>query len=210
LIGKSSLFNRFWIVRSSRTTIITEVLLRYSVKALNSLKYAKRILSVMLVMASLTAFAGCALPEARIHTEPPDEKEISGTFTLILYGGNYLNDLETVAFLDREGDAFTFDIYAPDFDYRTIKGLSATEGLKRAEDFVSRNTSFQRVRLSSIVEAKAGIIGYEVRPLYLPFTYGTDDLLDISYGEEGNKVVVTIRLKPSIENLKSRRDIDTR
>jgi hypothetical protein len=64
--------------------------------------------------------------------------------------------------------------------------------------------------LSSIVEDKAGNIGYEVRPLYLPFTYGTDDLLDITYGEKGNKVVVTIRLKPSIENLKSRHDFDVR
>ena len=159
--------------------------MRHSVKALNFLKYSGRILSAMLVMACLAAFAGCALPEARIHSEPPGDKEISGVFTLILYGGNYLDDLETVAFLDREGDAYTFDIYAPDFNYRTIRGLSAAEGLKRAEEFVSRNTSFQQVRLSSIVEDKAGNIGYEVRPLYRPFTYGTDDLLDISYGEKG-------------------------
>lgn len=184
--------------------------MRHSVKAINFLNYSGRTIYSIFFIASLTAVFGCAMPGTRIHTEPPDEKEISGTFTLILYGGNYLDDLETVAFLDREGDAFTFDIYAPDFDYRTIKGLSAAEGLKRAEEFVSRNTSFQSVRLSSIVEAKAGIIGYEVRPLYLPFTYGTDDLLDITYGEKGNKVVVTIRLKPSIENLKSRHDFDIR
>ena len=72
-----------------------------------------------------------ALRRQPIHTEPPGDKEISGVFTLILYGGNYLDDLETVAFLDREGDAYTFDIFAPDFNYRTIKGLSAAEGLKK-------------------------------------------------------------------------------
>ena len=147
------------------------------------------------------------------HSNPrgiPGGQRDPGVFTLILYGGNYLNDLETVAFLDREGDAYTFDIYAPDFNYRTIKGLSAAEGLKKAEEFVSRNSSFNHVRLSSIVEDNAGNIGYEVRPLYRPFTYGTDDLLDISYGEKGNKVVVTIRLKRSVENLKSRDDFHGR
>ena len=182
--------------------------MRHSFKALNFLKYSWRILYVMFVMVCMNTFAGCAVPGARIHTESPGE--ISGVFTLILYGGNYLDDLETAAFLDREGDTYTFDIFAPDFNYKTIKGLSAAEGLKKAEEFVSRNTSFHQVRLSSIVSDKVGNIGYEVRPLYLPFTYGTDDLLDISYGEKGNKVVVNIRLKPSIENLKSRYDSDTR
>jgi hypothetical protein len=184
--------------------------LRHSVKALNFLKFSRRILYTMLVMACLAAFTGCALPEARIHTDPPGDKEISGVFTLILYGGNYLDDLETVAFLDREGDAYTFDIFAPDFEYRAIKGLSAAEALKKAEEFVSRNTSFHQIRLSSIVEDKAGNIGYEVRPLYYPFTYGTDDLLDISYGEKGNKVVVNIRLKRSVEHLKMRDDFNSR
>jgi hypothetical protein len=184
--------------------------MRHSVKVLNFSKYSGRILYAMLVMAWLTVVAGCATSGTLIHTESPGDKEISGVFTLILYGGNYSDDLETVAFLDREGDAYTFDIFAPDFNYRTIKGLSAAEGLKKAEEFVSRNTSFHQVRLSSIVEDKTGTIGYEVRPLYLPFTYGTDDLLDISYGEKGNKVVVTIRLKPYLEKKKSRDDFHGR
>jgi len=182
--------------------------MRHYVKALDFLKYSGRILYILLVMVYMTAFAGCATSGTRIHTEPPGE--IAGVFTLILYGGNYLDDPETVAFLDREGDAYTFDIFAPDFNYRTIKGLSAAEGLKKAEVFVSRSSSFHQLRLSSIVLDKAGNIGYEVRPLYLPLTYGTDDLLDISYGEKGNKVVVNIRLKPSVENLKSRHETDTR
>ena len=177
-------------------------------KALNVVKYCRCILCVIFVIACLTAFAGCATPVSLIHTEPPGDKAISGVYTLILYGGNYLDDLETVAFLDREGDAYTFEIYAPDFNYRTVKGLSAAEALKKAEEFVSRNTSFHQVRLSSIVEDKAGNIGYEVRPLYLPFTYGTDDLLDISYAEKGNKVVVTVRLKHSVEYLKMRDDFN--
>jgi hypothetical protein len=181
--------------------------LKHPVKALDFLKYSVRILSAVFVMVCLIVLAGCASTGSSIRVEPAGE--ISGVFTLILYGGNYLDDLETVAFLDREGDAYTFDIFAPAFDYRTIKGLSAAEALKKAEEFVSRNTSFHQIRLSSIVEDKAGNIGYEVRPLYLPFTYGTDDLLDIYYGKKGNKVVVNIRLKHSVEHLKTRNDFNS-
>lgn len=161
-------------------------------------------------MAILTASVGCAAQGNRIRTESLRGTDIPGVFTLILHGGNYSDDLETVAFLDREGDAYTFDIYAPDFNYRVIKGVSAQEGLTKAEEFVSGNSAFHQARLSSIVDDRSGIIGYEVRPLYLPFTYGTDDVLDIWYAEKGNKVGVTIRLKPSVENMKSRDDFDSR
>lgn len=160
----------------------------------------------MFILACLTALVGCTATGKRIRTEPLREGEISGVFTLILYGGNYFDDLETVAFLDREGDAHTFDIFAPEFNYRIIKDLTFEEGLKKAEVFASGNNSFHQIRLSSVVDEKAGIIGYEVRPLYLPFAYGTDDVLDVWYAAKQNKIVVTIKLKPSVENSKMRDD----
>ena len=178
--------------------------MRRSGKTLNLLKYRDRILCIVSILACLTTLAGCAASGQRIHTEPLRETGSSGTFTLILYGGNYSDDLETVAFLDREGDDSSFDIYAPEFNYRLVRGLALDEGLKKAEEFVSRQSSFHQIRWSSIVDDQSGIIGYEVRPLYLPFTYGTEDLLDVSYAAKGNKVIVTIRLKPSVENKKMR------
>lgn len=159
-------------------------------------------------MVFLLVSSGCVSPGNRIHTESFEETDASGVFTLILYGGNYFDDLETVAFLDREGDAYTFDIYAPDFNYRAIKGVSAKEGLTKAKEFVSGNSAFHQVGLSSIVYDRSGIIGYEVRPLYLPFTYYTDDVLDIWYAAKENKIVVTIKLKPSVENMKMRDDFN--
>ncbi len=177
---------------------------------MNFVKFSGATIYAMIIMAFLAASVGCAATGKRIHTESPGGGDISGVYTLILYGGNYLDDLETAAFLDREGDAYKFGIFAPDFNYRTLKGLTGAEGLKRAEEFVSRNSSFHQVRLSSIVDDKSQVIGYEVRPLYLPFAYGTDDVLDIWYAKKGNKVEVTVRLKPSIEKMKSRDDIDAR
>jgi hypothetical protein len=143
-------------------------------------------------------------------TESMREEEASDVFTLILYGGNYSNDLETAAFLDRQGDAYSFDINAPEFNYRTIEGLTFEEGLYKAMEFVSNDTSFHQFRLNSIVNDKSQVIGYEMKPLYLPYTYGTNDVLDIWYTEKGNKVVVTVRLKPFIEKMKSRDGVDIR
>jgi hypothetical protein len=163
----------------------------------------------MILMAFLTASVGCAVQGKRIQTESLKAGDTSGVFDLILYGGNYGDDLETAAFLDRQGDGFYFDIYAPEFNYRTIKGLTFEEGLDKAREFVSQNTSFHQFKLTSIVYDKSLVIGYEVRPLYLPYAYGTDDVLDIWYAAKGNKVVVTVRLKPSVERMKTRFDHDS-
>ena len=173
-------------------------------------KISRGTIYAIIILAFLTSSAGCAVQGKRIHTESLKAGDNSGVFDLILYGGNYGDDLETVAFLDRQGDAYNFDIYAPEFNYRTIKGLTFEKGLDKAREFVSSSTSFHQVQLTSIVNDKSQIIGYEVRPLYLPYSYGTDDVIDIWYAEKGNKVVVTVRLKPSVEDLKSRDDFDVR
>ena len=177
---------------------------------LNFEKFSGATIYAMIIIAFAAASVGCAATGKRIQTEPLKAGDTSGVFNLILYGGNYGNDLETAAFLDREGDSYNFDIYAPEFNYRTIKGLTFEEGLRKAEEFVSLNTSFHQFKLSSIIYDKSLVIGYEVRPLYLPFTYGTDDVIDIWYAAKGNKVVVTIRLKPFVKKLKSRDDFDSR
>lgn len=184
--------------------------MRHSGKALNFPEFIGRIICAIFIMAFLTASVGCVAAGKRTHTEPMREAGASEVFTLILYGGNYSDDLEAAAFLDMEGDAYNFDIYAPEFNYKVSKGLQFEEGLKKAKEFVSGNSSFHQYRLSSIVDDKSYIIGYEVRPLYLPYTYGTDDVLDIDYTEKGNSVIVNIRLKPSIENMKFRDDFDAR
>jgi len=163
----------------------------------------------MIILAVLTSSVGCAALGG-IHTESLKAGDNSGVFDLVLYGGNYSNDLETAAFLDRQGDAYNFDIYAPEFNYRTIKGLTFEEGLDKATEFVSLNSSFHQFKITSIVNDKSQILGYEVKPLYLPYNYGTDDVLDIWYTEKGNKVVVTVRLKPFIEKSKTRDDLDSR
>ena len=134
-----------------------------------------------------------------LRTESVNKADFQGTYTLILYGGNYSGDLETVAILDREGDRYTFEPFAPDFNYKVIKGQTSDHALPAAEQFVRRNPSYHSEQLRSVMDETGTVIGHELRPLYLPFVYGTSDVLDIDYRIRGEKVIVTIRLKPFLE-----------
>ena len=137
----------------------------------------------------------------RLKTERATPEEMRGTFTVILYGGRHPGDVETIALMDKEGDSYTIEPYAPEFDYRILKGLSAREALERARSFVSQQASFSHAELSSIVDDAGNVLGYEVRPLYLPVTYGISDVLDVTYSVKDDSVVARIRLMPSVERM---------
>lgn len=132
---------------------------------------------------------------------PASPDELKGTFTLILYGGNHINDLETIAILDIEGDNFYFEPYAPAFLYKIRKGLSSEKALEDSINFISWHNSFYKYELSKIPRSDGVILGYEVRPLYYPISFGTSDVLDVDYFIEGNKIKTIIKLIPSVERL---------
>ena len=135
-----------------------------------------------------------------LKTKEAKTEEVTGSLILILYGGSHMNDLETIAFLDKEGDQYEFEPYAPEFDYKAKKGVPAGDALNEARKFVSFHNAFWRSQLSRILDDKGNIIGYEVRPLYRPFVYGRDDLLEVYYRIKDGKVIVYIRLVPEIFN----------
>jgi hypothetical protein len=57
--------------------------------------------------------------------------------------------------------------------------------------------------LIKIIDPEGNIIGFELKPLYVPFIYGTSDVLDVYYWpKKEGKIKVTIKLKPSLETLK--------
>jgi len=151
-------------------------------------------LCVFALTSSAFAFDG------PLRTELASQSDLRGTFTLLLYGGRYADDIETVAIFAPEGGKYTFDLYAPDFDYKTEKGLPAREALERAGKFVGFHNAFWRSQLSRILDLQGNTIGYELRPLYQPFVYGSSDVLDVYYWpKKDNTIKVTIKLIPSVE-----------
>jgi hypothetical protein len=150
--------------------------------------------TVLLLVIASVSFAQAEY----LKTEEVKAEEITGTFTLILYGARFSTDLETIALLDKEGDGYDVEPYAPEFDYKVKKGVPGADALREARKFVNFHNAFWRSQLSKILDEKGNTIGYEVRPLYLPFIYGRSDLLDVNYDIKNGKVIAYIRLTPQI------------
>ena len=89
--------------------------------------------------------------------------------------------------------------YDPPFEYRIVESLKARDAIERALHFLSLQTDVVSYRFKRIEDQKGVPICYEIRPFYLPFTYGEPDVLDTVYLKSGNKVDVYIELKPSVE-----------
>jgi|WetSurMetagenome_2_1015567.scaffolds.fasta_scaffold528688_1 hypothetical protein len=160
-------------------------------------------LLVFMVFCLLGSFVGIPSAyalETPLKTEAASPKELTGTYRLILYGHRFANDVETVAVFDREGDGYTFDVFAPDFDFKIKKDVPAAEALKEAQEFVSFQRDFWRSQLSKIIDSKGDVVGFELRPLYNPVVYGVSDILDVYYWpKENGRIKVTIKLIPSVE-----------
>jgi len=137
--------------------------------------------------------------DGHLKTEAANPAEVQGAFTLLLYGSGSPNDLANIAILDREGDPYSFEIYAPDFSYTVRAGLNAAQALQEAERFVRRNIQSERSRLHRVLSPAGTGIGFEVRPLYSAETFGRDDILDVRYSIKDRKIVVRIALDPAIE-----------
>lgn len=161
------------------------------------MKNAKTFYISLLMFGVLFGSFSCA-PGIRLNTQGGQDSKITGNYTVINYGCNFFNDLETIAFLAKEDGKYPFEPYAPDFKYRVIKGLSAEDAIATAMKFVKCDASYSHAQVRSIFAPDGETIGYEVRPLYLPFTYGVDDVLDVNYWLKDGKVVITVRLAPSI------------
>jgi hypothetical protein len=166
------------------------------------------ITTMCIVFLSKAAFSEqVALLETSLKTTEVKESDIQkGAFSLILYGGRHGDDIETFAILDYEGDSYTFEPYAPEFDYKIKKGLSSSDALKKAKKFVGFHRLFWRFQFSKILDTGGKVIGYEVRPLYLRYEYGTSDVMEIFYWlKDQGKIKVSIRLAPLVERIRFRK-----
>lgn len=146
---------------------------------------------------------GCASMRAPgLLTAPMEDKKIEGrSFSLILYGRTHGEDLESVALIDPEDDAYEIVPYAREYRFVIARNMSAEKALQEAERFAGAHPSFMGVRLSRITDRQGKVFGYEVRPLYQFLRFGTDDVLDTSYVLHGTKVDAYISVNPVFEDL---------
>ncbi len=157
----------------------------------------QKMILFLLVAAMAIMVSACALGN-RLELKTASGSDLTGNFNVIFYGCNYSDDLETIVILSREDSPYVFEPFAPDFNYRVFKGIPANDALKAAREFVACHTAFHKSQLSRLVDSRGETLGFEVRPLYYPFVLGFDDVLDTDYRVKDGKVVVKIRLLPSV------------
>ncbi len=170
------------------------------------MKIVRNLLTASVCLVIALILQAC-VSGTRLITKPADSSEVQGTYTLLLYGCRYADDLENMAILVQEGGPYPVEIYAPDFMYRVKKGLTAPQALDEAEKFIA--CSFHNLWTSTLrkVSDEAGrTIGYEVKPLYVPWEIGVPEVLLSSYSLKDGKVTVYIVLDPLVEKRKNTGD----
>ncbi|MCE5312038.1 MAG: hypothetical protein LLF86_02670 [Nitrospiraceae bacterium] len=129
-------------------------------------------------------------------------------YDIVLYGGRYMDDLETLIVLDIAGDKYEFIPYLPKSDYTIVKNQSAEQALAYARDVYTSQSAYQRTRVSRIVDKENRLIGYELRPLYKSFRYGYSDIMFVNYVFQGDKVIIHLKLIDPVERREKYRMFD--
>ncbi len=150
----------------------------------------------------LTFFATLQACVAGVHLLPKsaDPSEIKGTYTLILYGCRYADDLENVAVLVDAKNKYKFEVYALENMYKVKKEVSGSEAIREANAFIncSMHTVWQTV-LRRISDADGRTIAYELKPLYRPWEFKISEVLLSSYVLHDDTVTAYFTLDPSVK-----------
>jgi hypothetical protein len=158
----------------------------------------KRLSNAVLIATGLLLFAlvcgSCATYKATLKDQEFGGTLPAGTYTLIKHGGGNMEDFATFAIVVPENSGYKFDIFKPDFDYRTLKGVPAQSAMKLAEDFVRGHPEFLRTVSRAIIMPDGSIAGYEVRILYRRTYLGMEDLFDVNYLLRADNVI-EVRIK---------------
>jgi len=153
-----------------------------------------------IILVVLSAVVLSCAPGRYLRTEVAAPSEITGNYILMLYGGRYSDDIENVAILDKEGDPYTFEIFARPDNYTVHVNVPAKEILDESQKFVRTHRSFLRSKLSRIIGPNGNVIGYELRPLYQMLEFGSSDVLSINYRIKDSKVIIDIRPSQAVEH----------
>lgn len=90
-------------------------------------------------------------------------------YNLFLYGRQTPHDVETVAVLDKVGDAYEFKPEGGDYLYNYHGNIGAAEALDKGEKFLEELINLNTIQRYAIVGPDDQTIGYELRPYFHPF-----------------------------------------
>ena len=163
------------------------------------MKGSKKVFSGAAFLILAIALASC-MTGIHLTTSAADPTAVRGTYTLLLYGCHYPDDAQNVAFLVSDSSKYPLEIFDLDTSYKVKANVPAQQALSEANSFL-KCTSYRlwQTQLERIPDDSGGTIGYEVRPLYLPWEFGKSDIMLISYWLRDGDVRVYIKLDPDVE-----------
>jgi hypothetical protein len=148
-------------------------------------------LATLLLMA--ISLHSCTLG-TQLNTELADPKIITGTYTLLLYGCHYPEQIDNIAILVDKNSKYPLEIYDIKTSYSVENEVPAQQAFEKADDFVRCSSHrVSQTQLTRIPDDSNGTVGYEVRPLYVPTEFGTPDVLIINYALKDGKIQVYIK-----------------
>ncbi len=162
-------------------------------KGLNTIN---RTLFILILSAGLQA----CIPGNMLVTSAAGPDEVKGTYTLMLYGCHYPDQVSNISILVAENSKYPVEIYDLATSYKLKKDVPSQQALAESDSFVRCSTHrIWQTQLRRIPYDSGGTIGYEVRPLYIPYEFGIPDVLQVSYSLHNGVVRVTIKVDPDVE-----------
>ena len=80
--------------------------------------------------AAISLNTNSCTTSASLRTASANPAEMSGTYTVFLFGARSSNDIERVAILAKEESPYSFKIDSPDFNYKTITAMPSDKTSK--------------------------------------------------------------------------------
>jgi hypothetical protein len=130
----------------------------------------------------------------QLNTTSADPKLITGTYTLLLYGCHYPEQIDNVAILVDKNSKYPLEIYDIKTSYSVENEVPAQQAIEKADAFVRCSSHrVSQTQLTRIPDDSNGTVGYEVRPLYVPTEFGTPDVLIVNYSLKDGKIRTYIK-----------------
>jgi hypothetical protein len=159
----------------------------------NPIRFAALLLMTSMLQSCMTGM--------QLTTTSTDKKLITGTYTLLLYGCHYSDQIDNVAILVDENSKYPLEIYDIDTSYTVKNSVPAQQAIAEADAFVRcSNRRILETQITRIPDDSGGTLGYEVRPLYVVMEFGTPDVLRINYSLTNGKVRAYIKKAPQVDD----------
>jgi hypothetical protein len=174
------------------------------------MKTIESVLSMTCILVLAAVLQGC-MAGKQLMTGDADPSAVKGTYTLLLYGCHYPAQIQNVAILVDEAGRFPVEIYDLDSSYTVKRGVPAEQALSEADRFVRCSThKIWRTEMRKILDDSGGVVGYEIRPLFMPVEFGAADVIVVSYSLQKGTVRAYIRLFPDVERQQQQGPSDDR